>query len=449
MQFEVTKEFLQEVTDLVQAKNDVVIHELLKEMHPADLAEVLDELGFEESIYLIRLLDSETTSGILEELDEDIRAKVLEALTPEEIADEIDELDTDIAADIISELPDERKDEVIAAIDDKEHAQDIVDLMRYEEDTAGGLMGKELISVNEKWSIRQTVKEMRRQAQELGEVYIVYVVDDEDKLLGRLSLKSLLTVNANALVKDVYVDKIHYVRTTDDADDVAQIMQKYNLVVIPVIDQLGRLVGNINIDDVVDYIKEVADSNYQLASGLTDDVEADDTIMELVKGRLPWLILGLIGGFMGVSILNGFSAAVSQYKELFFFAPLIAGMAGNAGVQSSAIIVQGLANNIVKGSMWALFFKELKLSLINGLVVALLVFTFSMIFDFGLLFSITVGLSLIAVILLASLIGTFIPIILDNRGIDPALATGPFITTSNDILGMFTYFMLAKLILGF
>ncbi|PIE48076.1 MAG: magnesium transporter [Flavobacteriales bacterium] len=418
-------------------------------MHPADLAEVLDELSFEEAIYIIRLLDSETTSGIIEELDDDTRVKVLEALTPEEIADEIDELDTDIAADIILELPDDRKDSVIAAIDDKEHAQDIVDLLRYDEDTAGGLMGKELVSVNEKWSIKRSVIEMRRQAQELDEVYIVYVVDDDEKLLGRLSLKSLLTVDTKSKVKDIYIDKIHYVKVGDEADEVAQVMQKYDLVVIPVVDELGRLVGNINIDDVLDYIKEVADSNYQLASGLTDDVEVDDTVMELVKGRLPWLVLGLLGGIMSVYILKSFDEAVSQFAELFFFAPLIAGMAGNAGVQSSAIIVQGLANNIVKGSLWKLFFKELKLSLINGLVVALLVFTFSMIFNFGLLFSITIGFSLIVVILLASLIGTFIPIVLDRRGIDPALATGPFITTSNDIFGMFIYLLIAKLILGF
>ncbi len=423
--------------------------EILHEMHPADLAEVLDELSFEEAIYIIRLLDSETTSGIIEELDDDTRVKVLEALTPEEIADEIDELDTDIAADIILELPDDRKDSVIAAIDDKEHAQDIVDLLRYDEDTAGGLMGKELVSVNEKWSIKRSVIEMRRQAQELDEVYIVYVVDDDEKLLGRLSLKSLLTVDTKSKVKDIYIDKIHYVKVGDEADEVAQVMQKYDLVVIPVVDELGRLVGNINIDDVLDYIKEVADSNYQLASGLTDDVEVDDTVMELVKGRLPWLVLGLLGGIMSVYILKSFDEAVSQFAELFFFAPLIAGMAGNAGVQSSAIIVQGLANNIVKGSLWKLFFKELKLSLINGLVVALLVFTFSMIFNFGLLFSITIGFSLIVVILLASLIGTFIPIVLDRRGIDPALATGPFITTSNDIFGMFIYLLIAKLILGF
>jgi len=449
MQFEVTQEFIQEVEQLIASQNETALTELLQDMHPADLAEVLYELEFEDSVYIMRLLDTETTSDILEELDEETRYKVLEKLTPKEIADEIGELETDIAADIIAELPEDRKDSVIAALDDKEHAKDIVDLMRYDEDSAGGLMGKELIKVNENWTVLTCVKEMRRQAQELGEVIIVYVVDDDDVLKGRLSVKSLLTTSTRTLVKDVYVDKIQSVKTTDHADDVAQIMQKYNLFVIPVIDPLGRLVGNITLDDVVDYMKEVADSNYQLASGLTDDVEADDSIVDLVKGRLPWLVLGLLGGFLSVTILNGFGNAVKHYPELFFFAPLIAGMAGNAGVQSSAIVVQGLANNIIKGSMWDRLFKEIKLSLFNGTIVALLVFTFSMIFNLGWHFSMTVGISLIAVIIVASLVGTFIPILLDKRGIDPALATGPFITTSNDIFGTFIYFALAKLILGF
>ena len=449
MQFEVTQEFIQEVEQLIASQNETALTELLQDMHPADLAEVLYELEFEDSVYIMRLLDTETTSDILEELDEETRYKVLEKLTPKEIADEIGELETDIAADIIAELPEDRKDSVIAALDDKEHAKDIVDLMRYDEDSAGGLMGKELIKVNENWTVLTCVKEMRRQAQELGEVIIVYVVDDDDVLKGRLSVKSLLTTSTRTLVKDVYVDKIQSVKSTDHADDVAQIMQKYNLFVIPVIDPLGRLVGNITLDDVVDYIKEVADSNYQLASGLTDDVEADDSIVDLVKGRLPWLVLGLLGGFLSVTILNGFGNAVKHYPELFFFAPLIAGMAGNAGVQSSAIVVQGLANNIIKGSMWDRLFKEIKLSLFNGTIVALLVFTFSMIFNLGWHFSMTVGISLIAVIIVASLVGTFIPILLDKRGIDPALATGPFITTSNDIFGTFIYFALAKLILGF
>jgi magnesium transporter len=451
MQFEITKEFIQEVTELISSNSSDAVSELLQDIHPADIAEVLDDLSFDEAVYVMRLLNSETTSDILEELEEDTRARVLEQLTPKEIAQEIDELETDAAADIIAELPEERKDRVIAHLDDKDHAKDIVDLMRYDEDSAGGLMGKELVSVNENWTILHCVKEMRRQAQEVGEVFIVYVVDDDDVLRGRLSLKSLLTTSTKTRVKDVFVGDIHSVRTTDHADEVALVMQKYDLFVIPVIDQMGRLVGNITIDDVVDYIRDEAEKDYQMAAGLTDDVEADDNIFDLIKGRLPWLILGLIGGLGSVFILEGFETIMSnpKYRALFFFTPLIAAMAGNVGVQSSAIVVQGLANNIIKGSIWQRLLKEIGLSLFNGIILALMILAFGYFMSYDMDFSLTIAISLIAVILIAALVGTFVPIILDKKGIDPALATGPFITTSNDIFGIFIFFYIAKLLLGF
>ena len=449
MQFEITKEFIQKVEQLIVANDAVAVAKIFQEMHPADIADVLDEIEFDEAVFVIRLLDSETTSDILEELEEDTREKVLKELSTKEIAEEIDELETDAAADIIAELPEERIEQVIAQLENKEHAKDIVDLMRYDEDSAGGLMGKELVAVKASWTVTKTVKEMRKQAQSLDEVYIVYVINDTGELVGRLSLKSLLTAKTNALVKDVYISDIHFVKTKDHADDIAQIMQKYDLFVIPVVDELNQLVGNITIDDVVDYIKDEADKDYQMAAGLTDDVEADDTIFELIKGRLPWLILGLFGGLLSVLIMSGFDEALIANKELFFFAPLIAAMAGNVGVQSSAIIVQGLANKIIKGSMWKRLVKEVGLSLINGTVLSLLVVFFGYQFGLDWLLSITIGFSLIVVIIMAALVGTFVPIILDKKGIDPALATGPFITTSNDIFGIFIFFYLAKVLLGF
>ena len=449
MQFEITKDFIQEVRELIADNDSTAVSNLFLEMHPADIAEVLDDLNFDEAVFIIRLLNSETTSDILEELEENTRAKVLEELSSKEIAEEIDVLETDAAADIIAELPDERQEKVISQIEDKEHAKDIVDLLRYDEDSGGGLMGKELVSVNENWTVMRCVKEMRRQAQEIGEVFIVYVVDDDNVLKGRLSLKSLLTTSTRTTVKDVYLDEIHFVKTNDHADDIAMIMQKYDLFVIPVIDELGHLVGNITIDDVVDHIRDEADKDYQMAAGLVDDVEADDSIYELVKGRLPWLILGLFGGLLSVLIMSKFDEALLANKELFFFAPLIAAMAGNVGVQSSAIIVQGLANKIIKGSMWQRLLKEVGLSLFNGIVLSALVVIFSQLFGLGWAFSITVGFSLIVVIIMAALVGTFVPIILDKKGIDPALATGPFITTSNDIFGIFIFFYLAKILLGF
>jgi magnesium transporter len=450
MAFQYSQELINQVSLLVQQKNKQAIIDLLKDLHYADIAEILDELDTHEVNYVFTSLDSEITSEILLEVDEDVREKILRSLSAKEIADELIELETDDAADIISELSDERMKEVISEIDDDDHAKDIVELLRYDEDSAGGLMAKELVKVNENWNVLTCIKEMRAQAEEVSRVHSIYVVDDNDKLKGRLSLKDLLTTSARTPIKDVYIPKVDFVSVDEDAENVAKIMRKYDLEAIPVVDELGRLVGRITIDDIVDVITEEAEKDYQLAAGISQDVEADDTIWELTKARLPWLILALFGGFISVSILGGFQEALQNHKELFFFTPLIAAMAGNVGVQSSAIIVQGLANDSLRGSLWKRLLKELSLSLFNGLVLAFILMSAGMYFlGFDLKFGLTIATSLISVIIIASLVGTFIPIVLDKRGIDPALATGPFITTSNDIFGILIYFWIAKMMLGF
>jgi magnesium transporter len=449
MSFEITKEYIQEIQQLIaEQKNDAILN-LLGDVHYADIAEIIEELNSYQATYLIKVLDSEKTSDAIAELDEDTREKILSKLSTKEIAGEIDELDTDDAADIIAELPEEQKEEVISQLEDVEHAKEIVELLRYDEDTAGGLMAKELVKVNENWNVLTCVKEMRIQAEEVTRVHSIYVVDDNDILKGRLSLKDLLTTSTKTEIKEVYIKKVDFVNVNDEAEDVAKIMQKYDLEAIPVVDELNRLVGRITIDDIVDVIKEEAEKDYQLAAGLTEDVEADDSIFELTRARLPWLVLGLFGGLGSVFIMEGFDEALSNYKELFFYTPLIAAMAGNVGVQSSAIVVQGLANDIIKGSLFNRLLKEVSLSLISGIVLGLLIIVFGMITNMDLLFSFTVAISMLCVIIIASLIGTFVPIILDKRGIDPAIATGPFITTSNDIFGIFLFFVIAKLMLGF
>lgn len=449
MQFELTQEIISTIIGYIHDKKDNDLSQLLTELHYADIAEILEELSFNEAVYIIKLLDSEQTAEIIAELEEDTREKVLESLSSKEIAEEIDELETDDAADIISELPEERKEEVIAQIEDHEHAKDILELLRYDEDTAGGLMSKELIAVNENWTVMHCVKEMRKQAEAFERVHTIYVIDDNEVLKGRLSLKSLLTTSTKTPIKEIYNPKITSVKTNEDDEEVAKIMQKYDLIVIPVIDEIGRLVGQITIDDVVDVIRDEADKDYQMAAGITQDVEADDTVWELTRARLPWLILGLLGGLGSVFIMEGYDEALKNYKELFFFTPLIAAMAGNVGVQSSAIIVQGLANDNVKGSLWGRLIKEVGLSLINGIVLGILVILFGIITGLHNSFSLTIAISMLCVIIMAALIGTFVPIILNKRGIDPAIATGPFITTSNDIFGIFLFFYIAKLILGF
>lgn len=450
--FKLSKELISEIQTLIVVRQDGQLQAMLKDVHYADVAEIVNGIDhIKQATYLIKLLDSDKTSDVLTELDDDLREAILKRLSVKEIADELEELDTDDAADIVGELPPERAKKVISHIEDKEHAKDIVELLRYDEDTAGGLMAKELVQVNENWNVLTCVKEMRAQAENVTRVHSIYVVDDEGRLKGRLSLKDLLTTSTKTHIKDVYISNVDFVDVNTKDEEVAKVMSKYDLEAIPVVDEMGRLVGRITIDDIVDVIKEEAEKDYQLAAGISQDVEADDSILELTRARLPWLILGLFGGLGAVFIMQDYEEFMSnpELQDLFFFTPLIAAMAGNVGVQSSAIIVQGLANDIVKGSLWNRLLKEVGLSLINGLALAVLVLVFGYIMSYDISFSLTVAIALICVIIVAALIGTFVPIVLDKRGIDPAIATGPFITTSNDIFGIFLFFYIAKLILHF
>jgi magnesium transporter len=450
MEFKISKELIKELELLIQENKEQDVLHLLQDMHFADIAEIMEELNEFEAHYVFNTLDSEKTAEILLELDEEVREKILRKLSAKEIAEELDELNTDDAADIIAELPREKKEQVISELEDVEHAKDIVDLLRYDEDSAGGLMAKELVKVNENWNVLTCVKEMRLQAENVTRVHSIYVVDDENRLKGRLSLKDLLTTSTKTPISDIYIPKVDYVKVDTKDVEVARIMQKYDLEAIPVVDELGRLVGRITIDDIIDVIKEEADKDYQLAAGISQDVEADDSILELTKARLPWLVLALFGGFIAVEVSGHFEGAMEDFRVLFFFTPLIAAMAGNVGVQSSAIIVQGLANDTLSGSVWQRLFKEMKLSLFNGLILAVILLLGShFLLGVEYIIGITVSIALISVIVIASLIGTFVPITLNKYGIDPALATGPFITTSNDIFGILIYFSIAKVILGF
>jgi magnesium transporter len=312
------------------------------------------------------------------------------------------------------------------------------------------LMGKELVKVNENWNVLTCVKEMRIQAENVSRVHSIYVVDDENRLKGRLSLKDLLTTSTKTQISDIYIRKLNSVNVDTEDVEVARIMQKYDLEAIPVVDEMGRLVGRITIDDIIDVIRDEADQDYQLAAGISKDVEADDSILEHTKARLPWLVLALLGGFISVKVLGLFEGAMLKHGELFFFTPLIAAMAGNVGVQSSAIIVQGLANNTLSGSLFNRLVKEVSLSLLNGVILAVILFVGShYLLDVKMVIGVIVTTALVSVIIIASLIGTFVPLLLDKFGIDPALATGPFITTSNDICGILIYFSIARIILGF
>ena len=443
--------FLDKIKTLIYENKNEVLKKELNNFHYADIAEIIMQISLDEAIHIVKLLESDITAEALAEVDESFREKILGKLSAKEIAEEIEELDTDDAADIVGELPEILQEKVLSKIEDTEHSQDIRELLNYEEGTAGALMAKELVSVNENLSVINCVREMRKQAKEVTRVHSIYVTNSKNKLLGRLSLKDLLTANTKAKVKDIYIPNVDFVNVDEDVNEVANVMSKYDLEAIPVVNDKKQLLGRITIDDVVDIIKEEADKDYQLAAGISKEVEANDNIFQLTRARLPWLFLGLIGGLGSVFILKDFEEIMikSELRSLFFYTPLIAAMAGNVGVQSSAIIVQGIANQVIKGSLINRLFKEIGLGLINGLILSIVLIIFGEIINQNMLLSLTVAGSMMSVIIISALIGTFVPIILNKQGIDPAIATGPFITTANDIFGIFLFFYIAKLILGF
>ena len=447
MQFELTKEFLYQLNNAVEKSVEVAVLKLIDGLHPADIAEILDEQTNKEARAFYQFLSEELAADTLVELDEDTREKFLASFSSEEIAEKIiDKLDSDDAADVIGELSEEKQDEVISHIEDVTQASDIIDLLHYDEHTAGGLMGKELVKVNINWDIATCIKKLRFQSEEIEEVYTVYVVDDNDILKGIISLKRLILAPDNKRVKDISNEDIISVKGDVTSEEVAQVMDKYDLVVIPVVDEIGRLLGRITIDDVVDVIKEEAEKDYQMASGISENVESSDSAWVLTRARLPWLLIGLLGGILGARVIEAYEGQIQVHPEMAFFIPLIAAMAGNVGVQSSAIVVQGLANNSLGlDGLWRKLFKELLVGLMNGLVCGIIIFLYNFFFSDDLTLSLIVSISLLSVIVFAAIFGTLVPLLLNKYKIDPALATGPFITTVNDVFGLFFYFFIGYL----
>jgi magnesium transporter len=448
-EFKISKELIQQLGEFIQSKNDQQLEVLLNDMHHADIAEILDELDFDQATYIFKVLDSEKTAEILLELEDDLRENILSRLSPKEIAEELDELETNDAADIIGELSKEKKAEVISELQDVEHAKDIVELLRYDEDTAGGIMHKELVKVNENWNVLTCVKEMRIQAENISRVHSIYVVDDEDRLKGRLSLKDLLTTSTRTNISDVYIRKLNSVNVDTEDVEVARIMQKYDLEAIPVVDELGRLVGRITIDDIVDVIKDEAEKDYQLAAGITNDVESSDTVLELMKARLPWLLIGMVIEIIASKVLEGNQTTGQKYFTLMIFVPLLSATAGNIGVQASAIVVQGLANGTLKQYSRQYLSKELSVAMISGTIISLFLFLYHSLVYQQYLVGFAISISMLVVIVFAASLGVVVPLFLHRRKIDPAIATGPFITTTNDVFGIMIYFGIARLILGY
>jgi magnesium transporter len=446
---ELDNKYLNELHTLIEEGRDRALSKQLGALHPTDIAEVLNQLKRDDVHYTYRLLSDEDKSEVLVELDDDVREDLLSTLTSKEIAEDvIESLESDDAADVVADLSKEKLEEVLSLVEDEEALSEVLDLLTYEEGTAGALMAKELVQLEEDWIVATAIKEIRLQAENIQHLYTIYVVDTDGKLTGRLSLKDIMlsaTSTRTTMVELMNSEDLVFIKATDSDELVVSLMEKYDIVALPVVDNDGVLVGRITIDDAVDVIIEEAEKDYQLASGISEDVESKDSVLALTRARLPWLLIGLGGGIGGAYVIGAFD--IVNHPELALFIPLIAAMGGNVGVQSSAIVVQGLAaSSLSTNNITAQLAKELRVGLFNGIICSILILITTYLLGFGVHLSITVGLSLMCVIVFAALFGTFIPLALDKRKIDPALATGPFITTANDIIGLIIYFSISTIV---
>ncbi len=446
MQFEITSEFIDSFKNAIEEKNTAFLKEQLNEFYAQDIAIIINQLNLTQAAYIYELLDDEIAPNVLLELDDDKREDLLTTFSSKQIAEQLDNMQSDDAADVIAELPEEIQEEVLSHIEDIEQASDIAELINYEDGTAGSLMAKELVSVYAFETVNACIEEIRRQTDNVDVMYAVYVVDNNERLIGMLSLKKLIISHPLARIEEIFEPDIQFVKTSTTSEEVAEIMQKYDLVVLPVIDQIGRLVGRITIDDVFDVIRETADENIQRMSGISDDVDSNDKVWRLSRARIPWLLVGMCGGIVGSRIIGSYEEQIKIHPEMAYFIPLIGAMGGNVGVQSSAIIVQGLANNsLLDDKILPKLAKELGVGAINGLICSLLICGYSFLIEDWQLAA-TVSMALFTVILCASFLGTFVPLTMHRFKINPALATGPFVTTLNDIIGITIYFLMGRLL---
>lgn len=438
---EFSEDDIRHIQTIIEADDKQQARTELEKLHPADIAELYQNLDIEQAEYLFSLLDEEKAADVLMELDEDDRLKLISEMPAEEIAKQIDHLDTDDAVDLIQQLDEDEREEILSHIDDVEQAGDIIDLLKYDEDTAGGLMGTEMIVVNENWSMPECIKQMRLQAEDMDEIYYVYVVDNEYRLRGTLPLKMMLTHPSVSKIKHIMEAEPVSVKVDTPIDDVALDFEKYDLVAMPVVDSIGRLLGRITVDDVMDQVRESSERDYQLASGISSDVDADDSVLAQTKARIPWLLVGIASGLLASVILASFEAQLQAVTALALFIPIIGGTGGNVGVQASAIVVQGLANGSLDikkfGSQLG---KEILIGLLNATVMSTVVLAYNLVTMPGdLAVTISVAVSLFVVVMFATLLGTVVPLTLEKLHINPALATGPFIQISNDIVGLLIY----------
>jgi magnesium transporter len=438
------EDLLEDLRSKVAQADAVGLSGLLKELHPTEILPYFYALEKDQVCFIYLSLEKSFSAEILSNHDPEDRLEVISLMTPVELSGLLAELDSDDAVDIVQDLPLKFREESIAAIQDTEQARAILDLLVYDKSSAGGLMAKELIKANLSWTVKQCIEEIRRQAENVEKIYSVYVVDDQDILQGRVSLKKIILSRDKTVIGEIYEDEVYSVHTYQSEEEVASLMRQYDLESVPVVNIQGKLQGRITIDDIVDVITDQAEKERQLMSGISEDVEEDDSIWVLSRARLPWLVIGMFGGLMGARFISVFEDDLVLLPAMAFFIPLITATGGNVGIQSSSIVVK----TAFTGNAWNRFVKLFSVASINGLVLSVIAGIFNLILGHSSTLSVIVSCSLLSVVLLSSLFGTVTPIILHRLGINPAVASGPFITTANDLLGLAVYFSIANLLLG-
>jgi len=447
VEFELTKEFRDRFQQALDEQDVSFVQAILGGVKPADIAALLYEFNSDESKYVMDLLSIETQAEIISDLDPETRKKFLKVYPPEEIINFLNQLASDDTADILNELPIKEREQVLSGLEPELKVQ-VTELLRYEENVAGGLMAKELIKARYYWTVVECIDWIRKQAENVNKFYAVYVVDEQDKLLGRVALQDLIVSDAKTIVKDIYEKDVVSVETYLEDSEVAEIMKKYDLESVPVVNVQGQLVGRITIDDIVDVITEQAEEERQIMAGISEDVEEDDSVWRNTRARLPWLLIGIAGGLMNAKFMGLFEVELARVTAIAFFTPLIQATGGNVGIQSSSLIVQSLANpDFVDEGLWKRLTKVFFVAMLNGIFLAGLVFAANVVLFGEYQLSLVVSIALFSVILFASFIGTVTPLILNRFGFNPALAAGPFITTTNDLLGLTVYFITVHLML--
>ncbi len=440
----VNNELVERVETLLEREDRTALEALLNDYYPADIARLLGMLTTDEARRIFAHLPDDEAAEVLTELDSSDREKLLETADPARLAEILDQLDTDDAADVLSDLSEAMALDVLPRLED---AEEVRGLLTYASDTAGGLMATEVVAVPEHATVAQATEEVRRQAEHVDEVYVVFVTDDDDRLVGLVSLKRLLLSPGSTFISSIMETDFLTVDVDEDQEDVARIMERYDLVSLPVVDHEGRLAGRITIDDVVDVLREEADEDLQVISGSSGDEELNDTVFDITRGRLPWLAVGLLGTLLSASVVKQFEGVLEQVVVLAFFIPIMTAMAGNAAIQSAAITVQGLSSGrLLTSDAFRRIFKEMAVALLNGaclsVLLCLVVWSLGLGGEHTLRLALVSSLSLFIVIVLATTNGALIPVVLSRLGIDPAVSMGPFVTTANDILGLSIYFLI-------